>query len=434
MLPSVAIVGRANVGKSTIFNRIIGEKLSITDDKPGITRDRIYSKAAWLNHEFALIDTGGIELGNAPFLTEIKSQAQIAIDEADVIVFVTDCRNGITDEDMAVAKMLYQADKPVILAVNKVDDQKFLDMLYEFYALGLGDPIAISGMHGIGVGDLLDKIVKNLPQKKDTIKEGVIKFSFIGRPNVGKSSLVNCILGEERVIVSDLAGTTRDSIDTSFKKDGREYCVIDTAGIRKRGKIYENAEKYSVLRALSAMERSDILLLVINAMEGIIEQDKHIAGYIQEYNKACVIVVNKWDAVQKDEKTMKKWIDDIHHHFQFLDYAPICFVSAKENKRVHTLFPEILKCYEAYNRRAQTNILNDLITDSVAMNPPAIFNGGKAKFYYITQVAVMPPTFVLFVNNPEYVHFSYHRYLENCLRKTFDFDGTPIKILLRKRE
>lgn len=435
MLPKVAIVGRANVGKSTLFNRIIGEKLSITDDQPGVTRDRIYAKGTWLGVDFNLIDTGGIELSDAPFLVEIKAQASIAIEEADVIVFVTDCRNGITSEDMAVAKMLYSCKKPVLLAVNKVDDQKFIDMLYEFYALGIGDPIAVSSAHGIGMGDLLDRIVEALPEKKEEeYTEATIKFSLIGRPNVGKSSLVNAILGQERVIVSDVAGTTRDSIDTPFTRDKKDYVVIDTAGIRKRGKIYENAEKYSILRALSAIERSSVVLLVINAEEGIQEQDKHVGGYIKDNWKACVIVVNKWDALDKDEYTMKKWTDLIRESFKYLSFAPICFVSAKDNRRIHTIFPELEKVFENYRRRFSTSILNDVILDAVAMNPPSIFNNGVAKFYYVTQVSIEPPTFVIFVNDENYVHFSYARYLENRIRTVFDFEGTPLRLIFRRRD
>ena len=431
----VAIVGRANVGKSTLFNRLIGERISITDDQPGITRDRIYAKASWLGKEFSLIDTGGIELKDSPFLVEIREQAQVAIDEADIIVFLVDCRSGITVEDEEVAKMLYKADKPIILAVNKVDDQKFIDMLYEFYALGLGEPIGISSAHGIGIGDLLDCIISHFPEEKiDNYPEDAIKLCLIGCPNVGKSSLANTLIGDTRSIVSDIAGTTRDSIDTMFKKDGTNYIVIDTAGIRKRGKIYENAEKYSVLRAVSAVERSSVVLLLIDASKGIIEQDTHVASYITEYGRAGIICVNKWDAIEKDNNTMNKWIDNIKEEFKFLRYCPICFISAKDNKRVQTLFPEIKKVYENHRKRLSTSVLNDVLVDAVAMNPPTIFNKGKAKFYYATQMGIEPPTFLVFVNDPSYVHFSYVRYLENCFREAFDFAGTPIKIFLRKRD
>ena len=431
----VAIVGRANVGKSTLFNRIIGERISITDDQPGVTRDRIYGRANWLGKDFSLIDTGGIEIKDAPFLTEIRAQAEIAINEADVVVFLTDCRNGITRDDEEVAKILYKSNKPVILAVNKVDDAKFMDMLYEFYALGFGDPIGVSSAHGIGVGDLLDKIISYFPNETDSdYPEGTIKFCLIGCPNVGKSSLANTLIGSERSIVSNIAGTTRDSIDTVFKRDGVNYVVIDTAGIRKRGKVYENAEKYSVLRAVSAVERSNVVLFLLDAEKGIIEQDAHVASYIEEYGRAGVIVVNKWDAVEKDNNTMNKWIDNIRETFKFLRFAPICFISAKDNKRVQTLFPEIKRAYDNHNKRLSTSVLNDCLAEAVAMNPPQIYNKGKARFYYATQMGVEPPTFIIFVNDTEYVHFSYVRYLENCFREAFDFTGTPIKLFLRKRD
>ncbi len=435
MAGKVAIVGRANVGKSTLFNRIVGSRISITDDQPGVTRDRIYAKGTWLGKDFSLIDTGGIEIKDAPFLVEIREQAQIAIDEADVIIFVTDCRNGITDDDQAVAKMLYKCDKPVILAVNKVDDRKFIDILYEFYALGFGEPIGISSVHGIGVGDLLDRVVSLLPEEGyDEYDESIIKMCLIGCPNVGKSSLANTLIGDKRSIVSNVAGTTRDSIDTLFKRDNQEYVVIDTAGIRKRGKVYENAEKYSVLRAVSAIERSNVCLFLIDAEKGIIEQDKHVASYIEEYGRAGIIVVNKWDAIEKNESTMNQWTKNIRELFKFLDFAPICFISAKENKRVHMLFPEINRAAMNHKKRLTTSVLNDVLVDAVAMTPPPTHNKGKAKFYYATQIGIEPPTFVIFVNDPNYVHFSYVRYLENCIRDAFDFTGTPIKIYLRKRD
>ena len=320
MLAKVAIVGRPNVGKSTLFNRIIGQRLSITDDQPGVTRDRIYSKASWLNKEFFIIDTGGIELGDAPFLTEIKTQAEIAMDEADVIVFVVDCRSGLTEDDSYIAKLLYKTKKPVLLAVNKVDDQKFRENIYEFYSLGFGDPIAVSSSHGVGVGNLLDEIINNLPEKKDSLKDDAIRFCLIGRPNVGKSSLTNTLLNDNRVIVSPIEGTTRDTIDTRFKSDGKEYVVIDTAGLRKRGKIYENIEKYSVIRSIDAISRSDVVLLLLDASVGIIDQDLHVGQYIEEYNKPCIVVVNKWDLVEKDSKTMQRWTEDIRSKYKYLDY------------------------------------------------------------------------------------------------------------------
>ncbi len=432
MLPKVAIVGRPNVGKSTLFNRIIGSRLSITDDQPGVTRDRIYAKASWLSKEFFLIDTGGIELGDAPFLTEIKAQAEIAMEEADVIIFLTDCRNGVTTDDTYIAKLLYQTNKPVILAVNKVDDQKFKENIY--YALGFGDPIAVSSSHGIGTGNLLDQVISFFPTKKEEYKDKAIHFSLVGRPNVGKSSLTNCLLNDNRVIVSPIAGTTRDTIDTRFKAYNQEFVVIDTAGLKKRGKVYENVEKYSVIRSVDAIGRSDIVLLVLDASTGILEQDTHVGQYIEEMNRPCIIVVNKWDLVDKDSKTMQHFTEDVRKAFKYLDYAPIVFLSALDNKRVHTLFPAILQAYDAQQRRISTSVLNDVINDAVAMFPPSEFNGGKIKIYYSSQVGINPPTFAFFVNEPKYLHFSYHRYLENQIRKNFDFFGTPIKFEFRKRD
>lgn len=429
----VAIVGRPNVGKSSLFNRLIGARLSITDDQPGVTRDRIYARAEWLTKHFRLIDTGGIDIGDAPFLNQIKAQAQVAMDEADTIIFVVDGKTGLVDADHYIAKLLYKTEKPVILAVNKIDDISLTANAYEFYALGFGDPIAVSTIHGIGIGDLLDRTLSHMTDEDLSYDDSIIQFSIVGRPNVGKSSLTNAILGEERVIVSPVSGTTTDAIDTRFKKDRKEYVVIDTAGIKKRGKIYESTDKYAVLRALSAIERSDIALLLIDGEEGILEQDKHVAGYITDYHKACVIVVNKWDAVEKDDKTMKKMEQKIRDEFQFLTYAPIVFVSAKFQSRIHTLFPAIDLAYENYQKQVQTSIINDLIQDAVAMNPTPIHNHGKAQFNYVTQVAIKPPTFVVYVNNPDFVHFSYERYLHNQIRDAIDFTGTPIKLILRKK-
>ncbi|RJX24994.1 MAG: ribosome biogenesis GTPase Der [Acholeplasma sp.] len=429
----VAIVGRPNVGKSSLFNRLIGSRLSITDDQPGVTRDRIYARAEWLTKNFRLIDTGGIDLGDAPFLNQIKAQAQVAMDEADTIIFVVDGKNGLTDADYYIAKLLYKTEKPVILAVNKIDDLNQLANTYEFYALGFGDPIAVSTIHGIGIGDLLDKVIELMTDDDIIYDDSVIQFCVVGRPNVGKSSLVNAILGEERVIVSEISGTTTDAIDTQFRKDRKDYVVIDTAGIKKRGKVYESTDKYSVLRALSAIERSDIALIVIDGEEGVIEQDKHVAGYITDYGKGCVIVVNKWDAVEKDDKTMKKMEDKIRDEFKFLEYAPIVFVSAKNNQRIHTIFPAINTCYENYQKQVQTSLINDLIQDAVAMNPSPIHNHGKAQFNYATQVAIKPPTFLIYVNNPDFVHFSYERYLLNQIRSAIDFTGTPVRLVLRKK-
>ena len=433
--PVIAIVGRPNVGKSTIFNRIVGERISIVEDIPGVTRDRIYSSAEWLNHDFNIIDTGGIDIGDEPFLEQIRQQAEIAIDEADVIIFLTNGREGVTSADEEVAKILYKAKKPVVLAVNKIDNPEMRSQIFDFYSLGFGDPFPISGSHGLGLGDLLDEAAKHFPNRQTKeYDEDVICFSLIGRPNVGKSSLVNAILGEERVIVSDISGTTRDAIDSSLTYTGQRYVIIDTAGMRKKGKVYETTEKYSVLRALRAIERSNVVLVVINAEEGIIEQDKKIAGYAHEAGRAIVIVVNKWDAVEKDEKTMKEFEQKIRDHFLFLSYAPIVFLSAKTKKRIHTLMPLINTANENHSRRVDTSILNDVIMDAVAMNPTPTDNGRRLKIYYTTQVSVKPPTFVVFVNEPELLHFSYERFLENRIRDAFGFEGTPIKIFPRARK
>ena len=383
----VAIVGRANVGKSTIFNRIVGERISIVEDIPGVTRDRIYANASWL-----------------------------------------------TKEDMFVSRMLQKSNKPVILAVNKIDDQAYQNDIYDFYNLGIGDPIAVSGSHGIGIGDILDQIIHLLPHSQEHKEEDEIRFSIIGRPNVGKSSLTNALLGEERVIVSDVEGTTRDAIDTAFVKDDQKYRVIDTAGMRKKGKIYENVEKYSILRALSAVEKSDVVLVVVDGSQDIIEQDKHVAGNAHEAGKAVIIVVNKWDLVKKDDKTMAKMEKEIREQFKYLDYAPIVFVSAKERKRVDLLFPLIQEVYANSRKRVSTSVLNDVLIDAQAMNPTTTFNGGRLKIYYANQVSICPPTFVLFTNDPDYLHFSYKRYLENRLREAFGFEGTPIHIICRKRD
>ena len=429
----VAIVGRANVGKSTIFNRMVGERISIVEDVAGVTRDRIYAKASWLTKEFSVIDTGGIELENASFTTQIKMQAEIAIEEADVIVFVVNGREGITKEDEYVARLLQKSRKPIILVVNKIDDNQFRDYIYEFYALGVGDPIPVSGSHGIGIGDLLDQIINQLDLQDEETNEDEISFSIIGRPNVGKSSLTNAILGEERVIVSNIEGTTRDAIDTPFVKDGQKYRVVDTAGMRKKGKVYENIEKYSILRALTSIEKSDVILVVIDGETGIREQDKHVAGYAHEAGKGVVIVYNKWDLVDKDEKTMQKKQKEIYEQFKYLDYARIVFTSAKTGQRVDQIFPLIKESYENSRKRVQTSVLNDVLVDAQLMNPTTTFNGGRLKIFYANQVAVCPPTFVLFSNDPQYLHFSYKRYLENRLR-AFGFEGTPIHIICRKRD
>lgn len=430
---TVAIVGRPNVGKSTIFNRLIGERKSIVDDTPGVTRDRIYGTVEWLTQSFHLIDTGGIQIENQAFAQEINMQVDIAIEEADVIIFIGSAKEGVTTDDMAIARKLQKSKKPVILAVNKSDNEELQMAMYEFYALGLNDPIAISGAHGIGIGDLLDKVIELLPKQDLPEYEGITSFSVIGRPNVGKSSLVNAILNEDRVIVSNVEGTTRDAIDTPFKTDDREYIIIDTAGIRKRGKIYENIEKYSILRAMNAIERSNVVLFVIDGIAGIREQDKHVAGLAHEAGKGVIIVYNKWDAIEKDDKTMSKIEKEIRAQFLYLDYAPIAFTSALTHQKVNKLLPLIDQVHDSCTMRIVTNVLNDVILDAQMMNPPKPHLGKQLKIYYASQVSVAPPTFVLFVNDPELLHFSYSRYIENKLREAFGFVGTPIRILARKR-
>ena len=431
---TVAIVGRPNVGKSTVFNRMSEKRLSIVEDTPGVTRDRIYSDCIWLNKTLRLIDTGGIELADVPFQKEIKAQVDIAIEEADVIIFLTDGKQGLTNDDNYIAKLLRKSKKPIILGVNKIDDISKIDNIYEFYALGLGEPIAVSGSHGIGIGDILDKVISLLPTKTKEQYEGMIKFAIIGRPNVGKSSLTNAFLKQDRVIVSDIEGTTRDAIDTVFVANNKSYVVIDTAGIRKRGKIYENVEKYSVLRAKSAIERSDVVLVLIDGGVGIIEQDKHVAGLAHEANKGVILVYNKWDLVDKDEKTMDKITKEIRNEFAYLDYAPIAFVSAKENKRVNTLLPLIDTVYNNVNLRIKTNVLNEVIMDAQLANPAKPHNGKIFKIYYASQVQAAPCVIVLFVNDVELFHFSYKRYIENKLREAFGFEGVPIQIIARRKE
>lgn len=430
---TVAIVGRPNVGKSTIFNRLIGERKSIVDDTPGVTRDRIYGAVEWLTQSFHIIDTGGIQIEDQPFSEEINMQVDIAIEEADVIIFITSAKEGVMTDDMAIARKLQKSNKPVVLAVNKADNQELQMAVYEFYSLGLGDPMTISGAHGIGLGDLLDKVIELMPKKELKPYEGITSFCVIGRPNVGKSSLVNAILKEDRVIVSNIEGTTRDAIDTPFKVDDKEYMIIDTAGIRKRGKIYENIEKYSILRAMNAIERSNVVLFVIDGELGIREQDKHVAGLAHEAGKGVIIVYNKWDTVDKDEKTMNAIEKEIRAQFVYLDYAPIAFTSALTHSKVNKLIPLIDEVHDSCCMRIMTNVLNDVILDAQMMNPPKPHLGKQLKVYYASQVSVEPPTIVLFVNDPELLHFSYSRYIENKLREAFGFVGTPIRIIARKK-
>ncbi len=431
---TVAIVGRPNVGKSTVFNRMLEKRLSIVEDSPGVTRDRIYGECEWLSKTYRLIDTGGIQIKDVPFQKEINAQVEIAIDEADVIIFLVDGRNGLTSDDEYIARLLQKSKKPSILAVNKIDDFSMIDNIYEYYKLGIGDPIAVSGVHGIGIGDLLDKVSEYMPDKQIEDYEGMIKFSIIGRPNVGKSSLTNAFLKQDRVIVSNIEGTTRDAIDTKFSVDGVDYVCIDTAGIRKRGKVYENVEKYAVLRAKSAIDRSDISLVVLDASTGIIEQDKHVAGLAHEAKKGVIIVYNKWDLVDKDDKTMANITKQIRKEFVYLDYAPIAFVSAKELKRVNTILPLINMVYENLNKRIKTSVLNEVILDAQMAIPAKPKNGKRLKIYYASQVSSAPCTIVLFVNDPDLMHFSYERYIENKLREAFGFEGVPINIVCREKE
>ena len=431
---TIAIVGRPNVGKSTVFNRMLEQRLSIVEDTPGVTRDRIYGDCSWLNKTFRLIDTGGIQIADQPFAKEINMQVEIAIEEADVIIFLTSGKVGLTNDDQYIARLLRKSNKPVVLGVNKIDGQEKIDNIYEFYSLGLGDPIPVSGSHGIGIGDLLDECTKQMPDKQKDSYEGMIKFAIIGRPNVGKSSLTNAFLKQDRVIVSNIEGTTRDAIDTVFVANDKTYVVIDTAGIRKRGKVYENIEKYSVLRAKGAIERADVVLIVIDGEKGIIEQDKHVAGLAHEAKKGVIIVYNKWDLVEKDDKTMDKITKEIRDQFAYLDYAPIAFTSAKDGKRVNTLLPLIDEVYNNVNLRIKTNVLNEVIMDAQLANPAKTHNGKRLKIYYASQVETAPCVIALFVNDPELMHFSYQRYIENKVREAFGFEGVPITIVARKKE
>ncbi len=430
--PVVALLGKPNVGKSTIFNRLVGKKVSIIEDTPGITRDRIYGNVNIDGHQFHLIDTGGIELDNEGFNKEIKVQVSLAIDEADLVLFVVDGKTGLTHEDLSVRDMLKKISNKVIVVINKCDSKLIKDTEYEFYELGFSNYLKVSGEQGTGISDLESLIIKNIPYFEEE-KDDNIKFSIIGRPNVGKSSLVNALLNEERVIVSDVAGTTRDAIYTNFKYHDNTYTVIDTAGMRKKGKIYEAVERYSLLRSMKAIDRSDVCVLVINAEEGIIEHDKHIAGYAIEAGKPIVLVVNKWDVIDNKDQNMKKWINDIRANFQFMTYASIVFLSAKTKKRIHTLMPEILKSYENSHRQVKTSLLNDVIMEAYQLNIPPSYKGKRLKIYFSSQVSSAPPTINIQVNSKGLVHFSYLRYLENKIRESFDFSGTPIVIQFKNK-
>ena len=439
--PLVAVVGRPNVGKSTLFNRIVGQRIAIVEDVPGVTRDRIYADAEWLTHEFTLIDTGGIDpKSDDVLLGQMRKQAEIAMDLAQVICFLVDGKTGVTPDDMEIANLLRRTGKPVVLAVNKIDSAKQTDSIYEFYQLGLGDPHPVSAANMMGLGDLLDELVKHFPAKDDAAEdeeaEHVIQLAVVGRPNVGKSSLVNRLLGQERTMVSDIPGTTRDAIDTSLvAPDGTAFNVIDTAGMRKKKAIEDaSLERYSVLRSIAAIRRCDVALLLIDAQDGVTEQDTHIAGMIHDEGKAAIVIMNKWDSIEKDTNTLEQKRKEILNDLKFMDYAPVLFISALTGQRVHTVLDMVKKVWEQTSRRVTTGTLNDVLADAqLTMQPPAV-NGRRLKIYYATQQSVCPPHFVFFVNSEELMHFSYQRYLENQLRKAFGFEGTPLKFTLREKK
>ncbi|MBQ7751954.1 MAG: ribosome biogenesis GTPase Der [Clostridia bacterium] len=436
MKPIVAIVGRPNVGKSTLFNKISGQRISIVEDTPGVTRDRIFADCSWLSKNFTLIDTGGIEPNSKDeILSKMRLQAELAIDMADVVIFMANVWDGVTANDLEIASMLQKSKKQTVLAVNKADSVGEPPMsFYEFYNLGLGDPFAFSSTHGLGVGDLLDEICKHFPQNDDTENdEDEIKVAVIGRPNAGKSSLINKLLGEERVIVSDIAGTTRDAIDSHYEKNGDKFLFIDTAGMRKRKKIDENIEHYSVVRSLAAIDRCDVAIIMLDSLEGVTEQDTKIAGYAHEKGKACVIAVNKWDAVEKDSKTLNSFTMRVKEGFAFMSYAPIVFISAKTGQRIDKLLEEVKLADYEHKRRISTGMLNDILSDAVSKQQPPSDKGKRLKLYYGTQASAEPPTFVLFCNSKDLFHYSYLRFIENQIRAAFGFSGTPIHFILREK-
>lgn len=428
--PIVAVVGRPNVGKSTIFNKLTGTKISIVEDTPGVTRDRIFGEVEWLNKYFTIIDTGGIEPESDDIiLSQMRNQAMLAVDMAHVILFVVDGKSGLTAADKEVADILRRTKKPVLLVVNKIDSKSQFDNIYDFYELGLGNPIAISGANSMGLGDLLDEVVENFPEGMNMeYDEDVIRVAITGKPNAGKSSILNNILGEERVIVSPIAGTTRDAIDTYFEKDENKFLLIDTAGIRRRSKVYENVERLSVIRSMSAVDRADVVLIVIDATEGVTEQDTKIAGIAHDEGKACIFVVNKWDLIEKDNKTMGNFRMTVREKFPFMTYAPILFVSAVSNQRIGKILETVVEVSAEQNKRVTTSVLNQVIGEAIMLNQPPSDKGRRLKIYYGTQTGVKPPTFNLFINDKELTHFSYTRYLENRLRENFGFEGTSIKI------
>lgn len=431
-MQTVCLVGKPNVGKSSIFNRLIKENKSIIMDTPGVTRDRIYGKVEYNNKRFHLIDTGGISLGDDDFQRDILAQATLAIDEADLVLFVVDGIEDIDASDRKVAEILHRSSKPVIVVVNKLDNDKRKDNLYNFYELGFSELVAVSASHNIGINELLNTITKDLPEE-DIIDDDTIKFSIIGRPNVGKSSLINALLNEDRAIVSDIAGTTRDAIDTKFKYNHEDITVIDTAGMRKKGKIYESVEKYSLIRSLKAIDRSDVCVLVIDASTGIIEHDKHIASYALDAGKGIVICVNKWDTINNPDSDIKHWKEEIKNEFQFIPYAHVVFLSAKTKKRVSTLMPEVINAYNNNRKEVKTSLLNNIIMEAVSLHEPPSYKGKRLKIYFVSQTGNCPPKFTFSVNNKGLVHFSYERYLENQIRNNIDFDGTPIILQFKNK-
>lgn len=434
--PIVAIVGRPNVGKSTLFNKLAGQRISIVQDTPGVTRDRVYAQAEWLRYNFTIIDTGGIEPESEDIIiSQMRRQAQIAIETADVIIFIVDGKDGLTAADKEVAQMLRKSKKPIVLVVNKVDSLKEEDNAYEFYNLGIGDPITISASQGLGLGDMLDRVVEHFEvSQEDEEEDETIRIAFMGKPNVGKSSLINKLLGEDRVIVSNVPGTTRDAIDSYLETEQGKFILIDTAGLRRKSKVKEEIERYSVIRTLAAIEKADVCILMIDAEEGVSEQDEKIVGYAHEMNKAIMVIVNKWDLIEKDDKTMNVFKKDLESKLKFINYAPYLFISAKTGQRVHKVLEMAKECYDSYNRRISTGVLNEVINKAVLMKEPPIVGLKRLKIYYVTQVGTKPPTFVFFVNDSNALHFSYERYLENQLRNSFDFKGTGIKLQFRERK
>ncbi|AYF54744.1 ribosome biogenesis GTPase Der [Clostridium botulinum C] len=434
--PIVAIVGRPNVGKSTLFNKLAGKRIAIVDDMPGVTRDRIYAQAEWLNNKFTIIDTGGIEPESEDVIVaQMRRQAQMAIEMADVVLFIVDGKQGLADADREVAQMLRKANKSIVLAVNKIDRRQLDDNIYEFYNLGLGDPMAISASQGLGLGDLLDEVVDKFPETNEDDEENeYIRIAMVGRPNVGKSSLINRILGEEKHIVSNIPGTTRDSVDSYIEREEGKFALIDTAGLRRKSKIKEQVERYSAVRTIASIENADVCILMLDAEQGIAEQDEKIIGYAHELNKAIIVIVNKWDLIEKDDKTMKNFKDKLRYELSFLPYASFLFISAKTGQRVNKVLGMAKECYNNYCKRVKTGILNEVISKAILMKEPPVVGTSRLKVYYVTQIGTKPPTFVFFVNNPELVHFSYRRYLENQLRENFDFSGTGIKLEFRERK